>query len=108
MVWSTGQREFVPLLMGLYRLMPAGSARKKNNLNWVVIEEPEMGLHPQSISALLIVIFELMRRDYKVIISTHSSHSVPELISLPGTIKRLKKQMNELIENQYLLRTQWI
>ena len=79
MVWSTGQREFVPLLMGLYRLMPAGGTRKKNNLNWVVIEEPEMGLHPQSISALLIVIFELMRRDYKVIISTHSSQ-VPELI----------------------------
>ena len=79
MVWSTGQREFVPLLMGLYRLMPSGGARKKKNFNWVVIEEPEMGLHPQSISVLLIVLFELLRRGYKVIISTHSSQ-VPELI----------------------------
>ena len=79
MVWSTGQREFVPLLMGLYRSMPSGGAQKKNNLNWVVIEEPEMGLHPRSISVLLIILFELLRRGYKVIISTHSSQ-VPELI----------------------------
>ena len=79
MVWSTGQREFVPLLMGLYRLLPSGGRKKKNNLNWVVIEEPEMGLHPQSISVLLILLFELLRRGYKVIVSTHSSQ-VPELI----------------------------
>ena len=79
MVWSTGQREFVPLLMGLYRLMPSGGARKKNNRNWVVIEEPEMGLHPQSISVLLVILFDLLRRGYKVIVSTHSSQ-VPELV----------------------------
>ena len=79
MVWSTGQREFVPLLLGLDRLMPSGGARKKNNLNWVVIEEPEMGLHPQSISVLLIILFELLRRDYKVLVSTHSAQ-IPELI----------------------------
>ena len=79
MVWSTGQREFVPLLMGLYRAMPSGGTRKKNNLNWIVIEEPEMGLHPQSISILLIILFELLRRGYKVIVSTHSSQ-LPELI----------------------------
>lgn len=79
MTWSTGQREFVPLLMGLYQSMPSGGARKKNNLNWVVIEEPEMGLHPQSISVLFIILFELLRRGYKVIVSTHSSQ-LPELI----------------------------
>ena len=79
MVWSTGQREFVPLLLGLDQLMPSGGARKKNNINWVVIEEPEMGLHPQSFSVLLIVLFELLRRDYKVLVSTHSSQ-MPELI----------------------------
>ena len=79
MTWSTGQREFVPLLMGLYRSMPSGGARKKNNLNWVVIEEPEMGLHPQSISVLFIILFDLLRRGYKVIVSTHSSQ-LPELI----------------------------
>lgn len=79
MVWSTGQREFVPLLMGLYRAMPSGGKQKKNNLNWIVIEEPEMGLHPQSISILLIILFELLRRGYKVIVSTHSSQ-LPELI----------------------------
>ena len=79
MVWSTGQREFAPLLLGLYRLMPSGRAQKKDSINWVVIEEPEMGLHPQSVSALFIILFELLRRDYKVIVSTHSQQ-LPELL----------------------------
>ena len=79
MTWSTGQREFAPLLLGLYWLMPSGKAQKKNNIDWVIIEEPEMGLHPQAISAVLIVLLELMRRGYKVIISTHSSQ-ILELI----------------------------
>ena len=29
MTWSTGQREFTPLLLGLYWLMPSGKAEKK-------------------------------------------------------------------------------
>lgn len=44
-----------------------------------MIEEPEMGLHPQSISVLFIILFELLRRGYKVIVSTHSAQ-LPELI----------------------------
>ena len=79
MVWSTGQREFAPLLLGLYWLMPSGRSAKKNNVNWVVFEEPEMGLHPQAISALLLILLELLRRGYKVIISTHSAQ-ILELI----------------------------
>ena len=79
MTWSTGQREFTPLLLGLYWLMPSGKVQKKDNINWVIIEEPEMGLHPQAISAVLTVLLELMRRGYKVILSTHSSQ-VLELV----------------------------
>ena len=87
MVWSTGQREFTPLLLGLYWLMPSGKARKKDNINWVIIEEPEMGLHPQAISALLIVFLELMRRGYKIIVSTHSA----QVLELVWTIQYLVK-----------------
>ena len=79
MAWSSGQREFTPLLMGLYLLMPSGKAQKKKEVGWVVIEEPEMGLHPKAISALLIVFLELMSRGYKVIVSTHSAQ-VLELV----------------------------
>lgn len=79
MTWSTGQREFAPLLLGLYWLMPSGKVQKKDNINWVIIEEPEMGLHPQAISALLLIFLELLRRGYKVIVSTHSSQ-ILELI----------------------------
>jgi len=79
MTWSTGQREFTPLLLGMYWLMPSGKTQKKDNINWVIIEEPEMGLHPQAISALLLVFLELLRRGYKVIVSTHSAQ-ILELI----------------------------
>ena len=55
MVWSAGQREFVPLLLGLYWLLtPAGSPRRKG-IEWVVIEEPEMGLHPQAIAVFMLL-----------------------------------------------------
>jgi energy-coupling factor transporter ATP-binding protein EcfA2 len=88
MVWSAGQREFMPLLMGLYWLMPSQRVRKKKNIKWVVIEEPEMGLHPQAISALLIVFMELMHRGYKVIVSTHS----PQILELVWAIQNLAKR----------------
>ncbi len=90
MVWSTGQREFAPLLLGLYRLMPSGKAQKRNNINWVVIEEPEMGLHPKAISALLLIFLELLRRGYKVIVSTHS----PQVLELIWAIQLIAKSKN--------------
>ena len=49
LAWSAGQREFVPLLMGLYWLMPAAKMKQRGELEWVVIEELEMGLHPRDL-----------------------------------------------------------
>ncbi len=74
MAWSAGQREFSPLLLGLYWLMPAGKVSRRDNLRWVVIEEPEMGLHPMAISAFMALVLELLRRGYRVCLSTHSPH----------------------------------
>lgn len=72
LAWSAGQREFTPLLLGLYWLCPAGKVSQRDPVQWVVIEEPEMGLHPLAISTLLLTILELMRRGYRIVISTHS------------------------------------
>ncbi|MEW5764476.1 MAG: AAA family ATPase [Acidobacteriota bacterium] len=74
LVWSAGQREFVPLLMGFYWLMPPTKVSRRGKLEWVVIEEPEMGLHPEAITAVMALVLELLRREYKVLISTHSPH----------------------------------
>jgi hypothetical protein len=74
MAWSAGQREFVPLLIGLYWLMPASRMQTRDDFKWVVIEEPEMGLHPAAISSVLLSVIELLSRDYKVCLSTHSPH----------------------------------
>lgn len=74
LVWSAGQREFVPLLLGLYWLMPAGGVSCRNELRWVIIEEPEMGLHPRAISSFMLLVLGLLERGYRVGLSTHSPH----------------------------------
>jgi hypothetical protein len=68
MVWSAGQREFGPLLIGLNALMFLRTPK------WIVLEEPEMGLHPKAITAVLLLVLELLRRGYRVCLSTHSPH----------------------------------
>ncbi|MEW5767759.1 MAG: AAA family ATPase [bacterium] len=74
MAWSAGQREFVPLLMGLYWLMPGAKVKLRKDVERVVIEEPEMGLHPDAISVVLLLVLELLWRGYKICLSTHSPH----------------------------------
>ncbi len=73
MTWSSGQREFLPLLLGLLWLMPASGGSRKSGVEYVIIEEPEMGLHPSALLGLLLAVLELMGRGYKVLISTHSA-----------------------------------
>jgi len=73
MTWSAGQKEFMPLLMGFYYLSPGGNSPKRKEYKYAVIEEPEMGLHPRAIQTVILQIVELLSRNYKVIVSTHSS-----------------------------------
>lgn len=73
MAWTAGQREFTPLLLGLYHLLPpGGSPPKRANVQWAIIEEPEMGLHPKAVVAVMAVVLDLLARGYKVALSTHS------------------------------------
>lgn len=69
MVWSAGQREFSPLLLGLYLHI-----EESRGVDWIVLEEPEMGLHPRAITAVLFLVLQLIRRGHRVCISTHSPH----------------------------------
>jgi hypothetical protein len=85
MVWSAGQREFSPLLLGLYHLLPGGKVSRRNGLQWAVLEEPEMGLHPRATVAVLFLVMELLQRDYKVCISTHS----PQVLDLVWALRVL-------------------
>lgn len=96
--WSAGQREFAPLLMGIYWLCAeeklqrrvTGNDKKYETIEWVVIEEPEMGLHPQGITTVLLLVLELLRRGYKVVLSTHSS-VVLEMVWALQEFKQLSK-----------------
>ena len=95
MVWSAGQREFVPLLLGLYWLMPPSKTPMRESVEWVVIEELEMGLHPRAINVMLLLVLELMSRGYKVCLSTHS----PQVLDMVWAMSYLKNtNSDDLLE----------
>lgn len=96
MVWSAGQREFVPLLLGLYWLLPPTRAPRRAAIKWVVIEEIEMGLHPKAISTVLLLILELLARGYKVCLSTHSPH-VLDVVWALKVLKEHKADADNLL-----------
>lgn len=72
MAWTAGQREFAPMLLGLYHVLTPRKEKKLHDVDWVVVEEPEMGLHPQAIEVFLLLVLDMLWRGYKVVISTHS------------------------------------
>jgi putative AbiEii toxin of type IV toxin-antitoxin system len=85
MTWTAGQREFTPLLLGLYHLLPPRRKKKDDNIDWVVIEEPEMGLHPQAVTVVMLLVLDLLWRGYRVVLSTHS----PIVITAIWALQRL-------------------
>lgn len=74
MTWTAGQREFTPLLLGLYHLLPSRKLLKQPAIDWVIIEEPEMGLHPEAVTVVMLLVLDLLWRGYRVALSTHSPH----------------------------------
>ncbi len=86
MAWSTGQRELAPLLMALenFRTPPDFP----DFTDFIVIEEPELGLHPRAIIEFMLTVLKIMQTGTKVIISTHSSTP----LDFVWTIKQLKEK----------------
>ncbi len=84
--WSAGQREFTPLLLGLYWLIPGAAIPKQPDIETVIIEEPEMGLHPQAILSFCMMVLVLLHRGYRVIISTHS----PVVLDVVWALRELR------------------
>jgi len=87
MVWSAGQREFVPLLLGLYWLMPSAGPTRRGKIQWIVLEELEMGLHARAIEVLLLMVFELVTRGYRLCLSTHS----PQVLEAIWALRHLRR-----------------
>ena len=88
MTWTAGQREFTPLLLGLYQVLPPRKAKKLKDVDWIVIEEPEMGLHPQAIVVFMLLVLDLLWRGYRVVISTHS----PLILDAVWAIRQLSER----------------
>lgn len=86
--WSAGQREFLPIVLVVRNL----AARKKTGgglgaYDTVIIEEPEMGLHPKAIQVFLLLMLALLDAGHKVILSTHS----PVVLEMAWALSRLKQ-----------------
>lgn len=62
MAWSAGQREFMPLLLGVDWLMSVSEEPKKSDIDIVVIEEPEMGLHPRAVLSVIVMCLDLLHK----------------------------------------------
>lgn len=80
--WSAGQQELTPLLLGLRHLQ----VHKHTGTEWVVLEDPERGLHPQAVTTILLVVLDLLARGYRVVLSTHS----PCILDMVWMLRRVR------------------
>lgn len=88
MTWSAGQKEFMPLLMAFYCLSgPPQPVVERSQYEYIILEEPEMGLHPLAIQAIILQMIEFINNGFKVIVSTHS----PMLLEFVWAYNCLKK-----------------
>ena len=88
MTWSAGQKEFMPLLMAFYCLSgPPQPVVNRSQYKYIIMEEPEMGLHPLAIQAIILQMIEFINNGHKVIVSTHS----PMLLEFVWAYNCLKK-----------------
>ncbi len=80
--WSTGQREFTPLLIGLAAFASKMAGERETT---VILEKPEMGLHPEAVLSVGLLVLELLARNHRVILSTHS----PVVLDLVWAMREL-------------------
>ena len=73
MKWRDDHSEFMPLLMAFYCLSgPPQNVVNRKEYEYIILEEPEMGLHPLAIQTIILQMIEFIHAGYKVIVSTHS------------------------------------
>lgn len=93
MTWSAGQKEFMPLLMAFYCLSgPPQNVVNRKEYEYIILEEPEMGLHPLAIQTIILQMMEFMHAGYKVIVSTHSPVLL-EFVWAYNCLKSIPKNM---------------
>jgi hypothetical protein len=87
--WSTGQKQYLPIATTIDVLKTYDFEGSYFKEKIVVIEEPELGLHPKAIQSFILQIFTLMERGFRIVLSTHS-----ELILETMWV------LNQIVENQ--------
>src|SRR5437773_9928331 len=67
--------------------MPPSKVPTRADIKWVVLEELEMGLHPRAVGVVLLLVFGLVARGYRVCLSTHS----PQVLDAIWALKHLRE-----------------
>ena len=67
------------------------------DLRRAIHREPELGLHPQAITAFLVLVLDLLWRGYTVVLSTHSPHLLTGVWMLER-LRELKARPQALCE----------
>lgn len=70
--WSTGQKQYLPIAITIDILKTVNFEANPFKEKILIIEEPELGLHPKAIQGFLLQVFNLMKLGFRVILSTHS------------------------------------
>jgi len=70
--WSTGQKAYLPIAATLDLMKSWNWETNPAKEKIIVIEEPELGLHPKAIQEFLLQIFSMLKLGFRVVLSTHS------------------------------------
>lgn len=71
---------------------------------WVIIDEPEMNLHPKAQVKLLELLTVLVNKGLQVLITTHSPYMVDHLSNLMKAATRSKEEKDKILGKFYLHR----
>jgi predicted ATPase len=92
---SSMVKELSPLVLYLYYLAKSG--------DWLIIDEPEMNLHPEAQARLTEFLAMLVQAGIRVLVTTHSPFIVDHLANLMKAAEHTDAESRETIRQEFFL-----
>lgn len=104
--WSFGQSLYYPIAVTFEILKrtiaDGGHIHDSIKHRYIVIEEPELGLHPKAIQDFMLQVFGMMQLGFKIILSTHSDY----ILETVWVLKQLQEQKVSFQALEHLFQTE--
>jgi hypothetical protein len=105
-LWSFGQGSYFPIAITFEQLkryvLDSGHIHESIKHRYIVIEEPELGLHPKAIQDFMLQVFGMMQLGFKIILSTHSDY----ILETVWVLKQLQEQKVSFQALEHLFQTE--